>query len=647
MRPPRRVVWALLAAIVALGWADIFPPTTALGARQRAPAPRQMERLGRGVVAVPAPDGRVFVSWRLLATDAATTAFNLYRRRGANRPVRLNSQPIRGATNFVDSVGPAADSISYFVRPVVAGREREQSTAFRLQTETPYLRLRLRTPDGYAPNDGSIGDLDGDGEYELVIHQVGRGRDNSQRGVTTEPLLEAYRLDGSMLWRINLGKNIREGAHYTQFIVYDLDGDGRAEVACKTADGTIDGEGKTIGDPSADHRDSSGFVLRGPEYLTVFDGRTGAALATAAFVPPRHPETLNPSREQMQAIWGDGNGNRVDRFLAAVAYLDGVRPSLVMTRGYYTRAVIATWDWRDGKLTRRWVFDSDDGTPGNSAYRGQGNHNLSIADVDDDGRDEIIFGAAAIDDDGRGLYSTGLGHGDALHVSDLDPDREGLEVFNIQERFGDAGANFRDARSGQVLWKQPSVQAGNDGEGPGRGNSFNVDPRHRGSESWVAGAGLRGIWNARGVLISERQPRAVNFAVWWDGDLLRELLDRNVVFKWNWTEERLDTLFVAVGAASNNGTKATPVLSGDILGDWREEVILRSADDPRELRIYTTTIPTSHRFYTLPHDPVYRLGLAWQNVAYNQPPHVSFYLGDDMKPAPRPNIRVVGRAADR
>lgn len=242
-----------------------------------------------------------------------------------------------------------------------------------------------------------------------------------------------------------------------------------------------------------------------------------------------------------------------------------------------------------------------------------------------------MYGAAVIDDDGSGLYATGLGHGDALHFGDLDPTRPGLEIFNIQERFDDAGANFRDAATGEVLWRKASVQAGGDGEGPGRGNAFDIDPRHPGSEAWVAGANLEGLWNARGELISERQPRSVNFAVWWDGDLLRELLDRNVVYKWDWEEARLDTLFVATGATSNNGTKATPTLSGDLLGDWREEIILRSEDDPRELRLYTTTHTTDYRFPTLMHDPVYRLGIAWQHVAYNQPPHTSYYLGADME----------------
>jgi rhamnogalacturonan endolyase len=600
-------------------------------------AQRQMERLGRGVVAVPAGIGHVFVSWRLLADDPAGVAFNLYRTTGSGRPVRLNSAPLAGTTSFSDTTAAAGQEIRYSVRPVEGGREGTTSAPFRLDADHPYLTVPLQTPAGYTPNDASVGDLDGDGEYEIVVHQTGRARDNSQKGLTDRPILEAYRLDGTLLWRIDLGRNIREGAHYTQFMVYDLDGDGRAEVACKTADGTVDGTGKVIGDSTADWRNADGYILSGPEYLTVFDGRTGAALATTDFIPPRHPTSLRPTTEQLKEIWGDGYGNRMDRFLAAVAYLDGVHPSLIMTRGYYTRSVLTAWDWRGGKLTKRWSFDSDDGQPGHAAYRGQGNHNLSVADVDGDGRDEIIFGAAAFDDDGTGLYSTGLGHGDALHVSDLDPDRPGLEVFDIQERFDDAGASFRDARTGEILWKKASVKAGPDGEGPGRGNSFNIDPRYRGTESWTAGANITGLWNAKGEEIAPAAPRTVNFAIWWDGDLQRELLDRTTIYKWSWRESKLDTILSPAGVASNNGSKANPALSADLFGDWREEVMWRSTDG-KELRIYTTTIPTTHRLVTLMQDPVYRLGVAWQNVAYNQPPHTSFYMGDDMTPPPHPRL---------
>jgi rhamnogalacturonan endolyase len=670
---------------------DVFCFTAAAAfalspASLQAQAPRQMEKLGRGVVAIHQPDGKVFVSWRLLATDPENVAFNVYRsttvrdddRRDfgqyAARPdqgggeVKLNAEPIAAGTWFVDTSATLSRITQYKVRPVVDGKEGEPSGPFTIPASAeplPYHSIPLQPVAGYTPNDASLGDLDGDGEYEIVLHQAGRGRDNSQMGITDPPILQAYKLDGTLLWTINLGQNVREGAHYTQFMVYDLDGDGRAEVACKTADGSIDGQGKVIGDASAvwvnpegatslvrrrngeEARVSvAGLVLRGPEYLTIFDGRTGAALATTDYVPGRHPETNSPDSAQMQALWGDGNGNRIDRFLACVAYLDGERPSLVMCRGYYTRAVLAAWDWRDGKLSQRWVFDSE-ASDENKKYRGQGNHNLSVADVDGDGRDEIVYGAAVIDDDGRGLYSTGWGHGDAMHVSDFVPDNPGLEVFNIQERFAGEGMNMRDAKTGKPLFLIPSTKAadegGDRGEGPGRGNAFNIDPRYPGAEAWAAGAGMNSMFNAKGEKIGEK-PRGLptNFAVWWDGDLLRELLDQNFILKWNWEKGALEPLLTAHACSSNNGTKATPALSADLWGDWREEVIWRTRDG-KELRIYTSTIPTKHRLVTLMHDPQYRVAIAWQNVAYNQPPHPSFALDEALPLPARPKVRTVGK----
>jgi rhamnogalacturonan endolyase len=586
------------------------------------------EKLNRGIVAVRQNERSVFISWRLLKEDPSDVGFNIYRSTASGKPTKLNRAVLTKATWYVDEHADFQKSNEWFVRPVVNGKEQIDSERYALPVGAPpqpYITVPLKTPDGYSPNDGSVGDLDGDGEYELVIHMTGRGRDNSHRGMTDEPILHAYELDGTLLWSINLGKNIREGAHYTQFMVYDLDGDGRAEIACKTADGTKDGKGHVIGDPNADHRNEQGYILRGPEYLTVFDGLTGAAIHTTEFIPPRHPDTLTPTAEQLKEIWGDGYGNRCDRFLACIAYLDGKHPSLIMTRGYYTRSVLTAWNFDNGKLTRLWTFDSHDGTPGNQEYAGQGNHNISVADVDDDGRDEIIYGACVIDDNGKGLYSTGLGHGDALHVSDLDPENPGLEVFDIQERFDDAGMHVRDARTGKILWKKPSIKAGDDGEGPGRGNAFDIDPRYPGAECWVFGAGIRGLFSAKGEQITEVTPGSCNFGIWWDGDVLRELLDRNRIMKWSWNVNRLDTLLVDPDCRSNNGSKATPVLSVDLFGDWREEVIWRTADN-QSLRIYTTTFPTEHRIVTLMQDHVYRMGIAWQNVAYNQPPHSSRQL---------------------
>lgn len=596
---------------------------------------RQMERLGRGVVAVNQGDGKVFVGWRLLGTDADKIAFNLYRSTDG-KTIKLNDKPITATTSFVDAKADLTKSNSYFVRPLLNGREQEASKPFTLAANSAarqYLSIALQTPAGYTPNDASVGDLDGDGEYEIVLHQTGRGRDNSQVGLTDPPILQAYKLDGSLLWQINLGKNIREGAHYTQFMVYDLDGDGRAEIACKTADGTVDGKGKVIGDANADwvskESKTLGKVLTGPEYFTIFDGLTGAALATVDYIP---------SRGDLSG-WGgiggnggnDNNGNRADRFLAAVAYLDGVRPSVVMCRGYYGRTVLAAWDWRGGKLTSRWVFDSS--KPELSAYSGQGNHNLTVADVDGDGRDEIIYGSMCVDDNGAGLYSTGLRHGDALHVSDLDPSRPGLEVYGIheiEEATKGPGVAMFDARTGKILWTSDQDKD------VGRGLAADIDPRYPGAEVW---GGSEGLKTSKGERIGAA-PRSVNFAVWWDGDTLREILDRNFIAKWDWQTGAMNTILTAEGCASNNGSKATPTLSADLFGDWREEVIWRTTDN-KELRIYTTTIPTEHRIYTLMHDPQYRLSVAWQNVAYNQPPHTSFFLGEGMKPAPRPAIALV------
>lgn len=602
---------------------------------------RTMEYLGRGVVAIHQAGDSVFVSWRLLGTDTEATTFNLYRKTGNANPVRLNTSPLAETTMFVDKNADLTQANSWFVCAVVNGKEQIQSTSFNLpakSTPRPYLSVPLQTLPGYTPNDIAVGDLDGDGEYEIIVHQVGKVRDNSHAGLTTAPILEAYKLDGTFLWRINLGTNIREGAHYTQFIVYDLNGDGRAEVACKTADGSVDGRGKVIGDSTKDWRNAAGYILKGPEFLTVFDGLTGAEFSTVAFIPPRHSNP-DPTPLELRTVWGDSYGNRMDRFLAAVAYLDGKHPSLIMSRGYYGKSVIAAWDFKADQLQKRWVFDS--ALPENRGYGGQGNHNLSVTDVDNDGKDEIIFGAMTLDDDGKGLYTTRLGHGDALHVGDLDPDRPGLEVFDIQERFSDAGANFRDAKTGEVIWKKASIKAGEDGEGPGRGLSLNVDPRYRGSESWVAGAGITGMFDAKGNQISNKTP-SVNFGIYWDGDLQSELLNGTSIDKWDYLNGQTIRLLNAraYDCLSNNGTKSTPGLSADIFGDWREEVIFRTTD-AKELRIFTTTIPTKHKLYTLMHNPQYRLSIAWQNVGYNQPPHSSFYMGDDMEKPTLPNITIV------
>ncbi|GGK77801.1 rhamnogalacturonan endolyase YesW [Rufibacter glacialis] len=584
-----------------------------------------MEYLGRGLVAVPIGSGSVYVGWRFLGNEPENLTFNLYRKTGSSKAVKVNQSPITTSTNYLDPKADLRQPTAYFVRPVLQGKEQEASEPVKVWTQQ-YLSIPLKTPQGYTPNDASVGDLDGDGEYEIILHQTGQGRDTPSKGFTDEPIFQAYKLDGTLLWTINLGKNIREGAHYTQFIVMDMDGDGKAEFACKTADGTIDGAGKALGDKAKDWRDADGKILQGPEFFTVFNGQTGAALATADYLPGRGN----------LAGWGgvggnggnDATGNRVDRFVAGAAYLDGKLPSVLMCRGYYGRSVIAAWDYRGGQLTSRWVFDSQDGE---NPYSGMGNHGLSIADVDQDGKDEIIYGAMVVDDNGQGLFTTGLRHGDALHVTELDPSRPGLEVFGIHENehsTSGPGAALYDARTGAILWR------GLEGQDVGRGVAADIDPTNPGAEMWFSGS--NGLLNLKEQKIGPNPP-STNFVIWWDGDLTRELLDGNHIDKY-----RGGRLVTAENCASNNGSKSTPALSADILGDWREEVIFRTKDN-QELRIITTTMPTSHRFLTLMHDPQYRMAIAWQNVAYNQPPHPSFHIGEGMQPIKRTPITIVKR----
>lgn len=597
----------------------------------------KMEFLTRGLHAVPGGKGKVLVSWRLLGTEDTSVYFNLYRSEG--KKVSVRKTMITESTNYSDKIDTTKTYI-YTVKAVIKGKEEKQGETIAFSPDTKkYLSIPLQTPAGYSANDASVGDMDGDGVYEIVVHMTGKARDNSQAGLTDPPVFQCYKLTGKLLWQINLGKNIREGAHYTQFMVYDFDSDGKAEIAMKTADGTIDGKGNVIGDSTKDFRNQRGHILSGTEYLTMFDGLTGEAVSTVNYIPARHPSSLTPADYELKSIWGDGNGNRSDRYLACVAYLDGVHPSLVMCRGYYTRSVLAAFDYKNKKLVSRWVFDSND--EGNKAYAGQGNHNLTVTDVDGDGKDEIVYGQMTVDDNGKGLYTTGIGHADAMHVSDLDPSIPGLEVFSIQERFGDAGANFRNAATGEVIWKKASVKAGDDGEGPGRGLALDIDPRYDGYECWVAGAGISGLFDCKGNKIAERTP-ACNMGIYWDGDALREILNGVNISKWDYDSSRAVKLFDArdEGCASNNGTKSNPCLSADILGDWREELICRTADN-KELRIYSTSIPTSLKLYTLMHNPQYRLSIAWQNVAYNQPPHVSYYLGHGMKLPAKPNIQIV------
>lgn len=575
-------------------------PTPVRAALAAAPT---TENLDRGLISLRSGTGN-FLSWRLLTGDPAGATFDVYR--GGTRIATT------ATTNFTDVGAPTG--ATYTVRPTGVPAVAADAPVAALAASYRDVPLRIpaggTTPDGvaytYSANDASVGDLDGDGAYEIVLKwDPSNSKDNSQSGYTGPVYLDAYELNGTRLWRINLGRNIRAGAHYTQFQVFDYDGDGKAEVAMKTADGTVDGGGTVIGSSTADYRNSSGYVLSGPEFLTVFNGQTGRAMATTDYVPARGTVSS----------WGDSYGNRVDRFLAGTAYVTGSYPSIIMARGYYTRSVIVAWDFRNGALTRRWTFDSNSSTNG-SAWTGQGNHQLSIADVDSDGRDEILYGAMAIDDNGSGLWVNGQGHGDAYHVGDLIPSRAGLEVFKVDESTNKLAAWMADARTGSIIWSNASCGCDN-----GRGVSADVYAGSPGAESWSSA--VSGIYNTSGQNIG-RKPSSANFVIWWDGDAQRELLDGTRIDKYGTSADT--RLLTAEGVHSNNSTKATPSLQADILGDWREEVIWPTTSN-NALRIYSTTDATSISRPSLMQDRMYREAVAWQNTAYNQPPHPSFAIG--------------------
>ncbi|MCM1077166.1 MAG: rhamnogalacturonan lyase [Bacteroides sp.] len=577
------------------------------------------ERLGRGVVAIRESPAKVAVTWRYLSSDPEDIAFDIYR-----NGKKVNSAPIVNTTHYIDTWS-SEKTAEYEVRPV----GRKSGSKYILPENAPigYLEIPVERPElgvdpygkeyFYTANDASVGDVDGDGEFEIFLKwDPTNSHDNAHDGFTGPTLIDCYRLDGTRLWRIDLGENIRSGAHYTPFLVADFDGDGCAEMICKTADGTLDGKNKLIGDRKADFRNMKGRIIAGPEYLTVFNGMTGEAMATVDY---------QPARGELKD-WGDGYANRSERYLAAVAYLSGEYPSAVMCRGYYAKSALAAYDWDGKELKLRWLFDST--TPGNEAYGGQGNHNLRVADVDGDGCDEIIYGQMAVNHDGKGLYSTGMYHGDAIHlVSDINDER--YYVWGCHENCKD-GTSLRDAATGKVIFQFPSDKD------IGRCMAADIDPNYSGVELWSPNTG--GVRSFDGKLISPRMPYKgetkagvpVNMAVWWTGDLLRELLDGNVVSKYNPDNGGCDKIIEFEGCEWNNGTKANPCLHGDILGDWREEVLMRASDN-KSLRLYVSTIPTTYRFHTFLEDPVYRSSLANQNVGYNQPTEAGFYFGPDLK----------------
>lgn len=604
-----------------------------------------MEDLDRGLIAI-SEDAGIFLSWRMLGyeytTDSARVAYNVY------RDAELVAT-VADSTNYRDADGAA--TAEYSVALVVDGVECDRAPVATVWSQN-FVAIPLEPPpSGTTPSgesyaydigtetrssgsvgDGSPGDLDGDGTYELVvIWEPSNSKDNSQSGYTGPVYMDAYKLTGERLWRMNLGPNIRAGAHYTQFLVYDLDGDGRAEVAFRTAPGVRDGTGMFLSkgpaandDDAADYRSDQGYVLSGPEYLTVFDGTTGAELSTVAF------ETARGS----VAAWGDDYGNRVDRFLASVAFVSDEggsgkgsgRPALLMARGYYTRATVNAYTFRDNQLSKLWTADSN--TNGSSALVGQGSHSMVVADVDADGAQEVIYGAAMIQSDGSFGCSTGLNHGDALHASDFVPSRPGLEVFMPHEDKAKPWWHIRQAEDCKILFQSSSTNADN-----GRGVAADVLASSPGAEFWSsADPALRSA--TTNATVGNGKPSQINFVLWWDGDELRETEDGTSIRKGDGSQ-----VFTCNDCMSNNYTKATPTLTADLFGDWREEIVWRTPNSSA-LRVYTTTALTTRRIYTLMHDAQYRMQVSSQQTAYNQPPNPSFFIGDGMSEPPVPDMHV-------
>lgn len=592
--------------------------------------PYSGEKLSRGLVGIPTENG-MYLSWRMLLDDAENISFDIYRSTEGGKEKKLNRSSIQKTTDFMDETVDLQKGNRWILKSgkKVLGEWRNEKGNTK-----PYLSVPIRRPasemlDGkeytFSANDCSVGDLDGDGEYEIVVKWMPSiTKLPPQKGLSGKTYLDAYKMDGTFLWRIDLGYNIRSGAPTTNFLVFDFDGDGCAELCCKTGDGTVDGVGKVIGDAKADWRtwDKSspmyGKIVNGPEYISVFEGKTGRVLDTKEYIPTRYP------LDGWGGIGGncgnDNTGSRSDRFTAGVALLDGKTPSPVMVRGWYGRTVVVAWTFTNGELKHLWSFDS--AQPGLEPYSGMGNHSLTVADFDNDGFDEVCVGAMTVDYDGKGLFSTGLRHGDALHAGKLIPSRKGLQVFGVHENEGNheivkrtpAVAMF-DGATGEIIWQDGF------GEDAGRGVAADIDPRYEGAECWCNYGGLRKADN--GEIITDQKPNSCNFTLYWDADSLAELLDHVSISKWNWETETTDLLLKAEGVVSNNGSKGNPCLSGDILGDWREEVIWASQEQ-NELRIYSTNIPANDRKPTLMSDRQYRLAIAWQNVAYNQPPHTSY-----------------------
>lgn len=577
--------------------------------------------LKRGLMAVHTSKGNL-VSWRHREADGTGVKYCLYRGTSPDGIFSLigNGDYIIDKTNYEDASGTANtyyklcvyDKYGNLIEEEISGKTWDS------QTMTIPLNVPIDKVNGatYAPNDASICDMDGDGEYEIILKwSPSNEKDAASSGTTSNPIIDCYKLDGTQLWRIDLGPNFFTSAHTIQFIAWDFDGDGYGEFMCKTAPGTIDGQGNYVllgdDDPKANLLSGRGKQDHGSEYITVFDGTTGAELSTI----PYHTAYADAS-------WGDSNQNRSERYLAALAYLDGpdANPSPIFARGYYNCAFVAAYDWDGVQLKERWVSRNIDS--GKGLY-GEGAHWISVGDCDGDGFQEIVYGSAALDHDGSLLYRTGLGHGDALHLGDFLTDRPGLEVFMAHEE-KPYGFDLRDAKTGELLWHK--TETGDTGRGlaahfdssepsaqmiySASKYMYNLDDHgQNGTNAWTIGSSGAGV----------------NNRIYWDGDLYDEYYDKSIIAHWNPTTKVFDRFKVNNGnytyGTLNNGSKYNPCLLADVLGDWREEIITH---DGSNLIINATNYPTNFRIPHLMDDPQYRVQVVNQNCCYNQPPHLSF-----------------------
>ncbi len=633
------------------------------------------EKLNRAPVAVKTSQG-ILVSWRYLAADGDAT-FSVYRN-GTEIATGISTK-----TNYLDADGAAGDTYK-----VVSSNGGEATcTAW----DNMYTTISIPRPASiksgsttgrYRPDDISVGDLDGDGDYELVVKWMpDNQRDNGDNGYSSPCILEAYEIDGTRLWQINLGLNIRSGNHYTQFLVYDFDGDGKAEMICKTAPGSKDGKGNYVsaaGDATIQSTDntknyvaSNGHVTGGEEFLTVFNGETGAAMNTIWYSPNRGMVDFPTAASSYSSNWKDSNNNRGNRHNAAVAYLDGLNalPSAIMQRGYYYHCYLWAVDWDGTNLKTRWIHrgtsstawnlidaagtelanqDTDPVTSQGKSSYGQGVHGISIGDVNNDGKDDIVIGGATIGHDGKLLCSTGFGHGDAIHLADLVPDRPGLEIMMPHEEkssFGNYGYDVHDATTGEILYSATS--SGDNG----RGMACDFVPSHKGSEFWSSAESVSRAC-ADGAQVLEKKADT-NFRIYWTGDPFDQTFDGRYdntttsstygqcfprIRSYNTASGNIFTFqeFADYGKPQSvNTTKATPCLQADLMGDWREELIMINYEadwsaSTCDLMIYSTPEPTEYKVPCLMEDHVYRMGIAWQNSSYNQPPHLGYSLAESL-----------------